>query len=71
MSLAARACTRALRASSVRPAVFGARRWNSAAASTDPKINSIVDEISGLTLLQTAELVSTLKVGPEFVLDCN
>ena len=28
----------------------------------DPKIVSIVDQISGLTLLQTADLVSLLKV---------
>ncbi|KAI5781149.1 ribosomal protein L7/L12 C-terminal domain-containing protein [Geopyxis carbonaria] len=36
------------------------RRWNSS-APTHPKISSIVDDISSLTLLQTAELVSTLK----------
>lgn len=30
----------------------------------DPKIVSIVDQISGLTLLQTADLVSLLKVSP-------
>jgi len=36
------------------------RRHNSTAA-VDPKIASIVDQISGLTLLQTAELVSSLK----------
>ena len=30
--------------------------------SADPKLNGIVDEISGLTLLQAADLVSLLKV---------
>ncbi|KAH7115053.1 54S ribosomal protein L12, mitochondrial precursor [Dendryphion nanum] len=40
-----------------------ARRWQSteAAAPTNPKIASIVDDISKLTLLETADLVSTLK----------
>jgi hypothetical protein len=39
------------------------RRWQSdAAASTNPKISTIVDQISQLTLLETADLVSTLKV---------
>ncbi|KAI9712030.1 MAG: hypothetical protein M1820_001739 [Bogoriella megaspora] len=39
------------------------RRWQSteAAASSDPKISGIVDQISQLTLLETADLVSTLK----------
>jgi len=32
------------------------------AGGNDPKIASIVDEISKLTLLQTADLVSQLKV---------
>lgn len=32
------------------------------AGGSDPKITSIVDEISKLTLLQTADLVSQLKV---------
>lgn len=53
-----------------RPAVGGAqqriqRRWQSsdaAAAPTNPKIATIVDQISQLTLLETADLVSTLKV---------
>jgi large subunit ribosomal protein L7/L12 len=41
------------------------RRWASdAAASTNPKIATIVDQISQLTLLETADLVSTLKVRP-------
>jgi len=40
------------------------RRWQSdAAAPTNPKIATIVDQISQLTLLETADLVSTLKVG--------
>ncbi|KAF9506581.1 hypothetical protein BS47DRAFT_1399362 [Hydnum rufescens UP504] len=34
------------------------------AAKTDPKLNRIVDDISGLTLLQAADLVSLLKVRP-------
>ncbi|KAK1144261.1 54S ribosomal protein L12, mitochondrial [Aspergillus melleus] len=42
------------------------RRWQSteaeAAAPANPKINQIVDQISQLTLLETADLVSTLKV---------
>ncbi|KAH7065744.1 54S ribosomal protein L12, mitochondrial precursor [Paraphoma chrysanthemicola] len=41
------------------------RRWASgetaAAAATNPKIATIVDQISQLTLLETADLVSTLK----------
>lgn len=52
-----------------RPAVGGAqqriqRRWQSdaAAAPANPKIATIVDQISQLTLLETADLVSTLKV---------
>ena len=44
------------------------RRWESTAASAaapiDPKISSIVDQISQLTLLETADLVSSLKVRP-------
>ncbi|KAK8194606.1 mitochondrial 54S ribosomal protein bL12m, partial [Phyllosticta capitalensis] len=40
------------------------RRWQSteaAAAPTNPKIANIVDQISQLTLLETADLVSSLK----------
>lgn len=33
-----------------------------AAASTNPKITQIVDQVSQLTLLETADLVSSLKV---------
>jgi large subunit ribosomal protein L7/L12 len=32
------------------------------AANADPKIAAIVDQIEGLTLLQTSELVAQLKV---------
>jgi hypothetical protein len=43
------------------------RRWNSteaqAAAPANPKITQIVDQISQLTLLETADLVASLKVG--------
>ena len=42
------------------------RRWESteaaSAAPTNPKIAQIVDQISQLTLLETADLVSSLKV---------
>ncbi|KAL2404396.1 Large ribosomal subunit protein bL12m [Exophiala dermatitidis] len=40
------------------------RRWQSteAAAAENPKIASIVDQISQLTLLETADLVASLKV---------
>ena len=41
------------------------RRWQStdaAAAPTNPKIAGIVDQISQLTLLETADLVASLKV---------
>jgi ribosomal protein L7/L12 len=39
------------------------RRYNSTeAAAANPKIDDIVDQISKLTLLETADLVSSLKV---------
>jgi len=38
-----------------------ARRWQSSGA-TDPKISQIVDQISTLTLMETASLVEVLKV---------
>jgi large subunit ribosomal protein L7/L12 len=39
------------------------RRYNSTeAAAANPKIADIVDQISKLTLLETADLVSSLKV---------
>lgn len=45
------------------------RRYQStdAAAPTNPKIATIVDQISQLTLLETADLVSSLKVGNDDV----
>ena len=64
---AARSCARSLRTrGALRPSVaFTQRRCESteAAASTNPKIATIVDQISQLTLLETADLVSSLKVG--------
>ncbi|KAM9879045.1 hypothetical protein VDGL01_06887 [Verticillium dahliae] len=70
---AARSCARQLRtASSLRASASSfqtrtpatARRHNSteAAPAANPKIETIVDQISKLTLLETADLVSTLKV---------
>lgn len=38
------------------------RRHNSTEAPENPKISAIVDQISQLTLLETADLVSSLKV---------
>ncbi|KAK0389280.1 hypothetical protein NLU13_2855 [Sarocladium strictum] len=60
---AARACARQMRTStqSFRVASM-TRRWNSTeAAPENPKIAGIVDQISQLTLLETADLVSSLK----------
>ena len=68
-----RCCARAARSitSSSRarvPAASGylhSRRWHSTEAAevpANPKIAGIVDQISQLTLLETADLVSTLKV---------
>ncbi|KAK0748753.1 ribosomal protein L7/L12, C-terminal/adaptor protein ClpS-like protein [Apiosordaria backusii] len=37
------------------------RRYNSTETATSPKISAIVDQISQLTLLETADLVSSLK----------
>ncbi|KAJ4294137.1 54S ribosomal protein L12, mitochondrial [Kalmusia sp. IMI 367209] len=61
-------CTAAKTPSYLRPtAAFAqqriSQRWQStdAAAPTNPKIATIVDQISQLTLLETADLVSTLK----------
>ncbi|KAL6716934.1 54S ribosomal protein L12, mitochondrial [Lecanora helva] len=67
-------CARALRQSgksapilpqacTQRPRRAPSRRWDStsAAPSTNPKISTIVDQISQLTLLETADLVSNLK----------
>ncbi|KAK7699545.1 54S ribosomal protein L12, mitochondrial [Botryosphaeria dothidea] len=64
---ALRVCARAARPSAARVPVSRlqqARRWQfteAAAAPTNPKIATIVDQISQLTLLETADLVSTLK----------
>lgn len=65
---ALRVCARVARPSVARVSASRlqqARRWQSteaAAAPTNPKIATIVDQISQLTLLETADLVSTLKV---------
>ncbi|KFH48968.1 54S ribosomal protein-like protein [Hapsidospora chrysogenum ATCC 11550] len=69
---AAQSCARQLRASSssssarvsahMLRASATSRRFNSTeAAASNPKIDTIVDQISQLTLLETADLVSTLK----------
>ncbi|KAI1423261.1 ribosomal protein L7/L12 C-terminal domain-containing protein [Xylaria sp. FL1777] len=69
---AARSCARPLRSSAAsfrvttpllqNTAATTPRRHNStAAAPTSPKISGIVDQISQLTLLETADLVSSLK----------
>ncbi|KAI5247696.1 ClpS-like protein [Aureobasidium subglaciale] len=51
--------------SSTQSKQFLTRRWQStdaeAATSTNPKISAIVDQIGQLTLLETADLVSSLK----------
>ncbi|KAI8635038.1 54S ribosomal protein L12 [Xylariaceae sp. FL1651] len=66
----ARSCARSLRPNSsfrvatpfFQNAASTQRRHNSTeAASTNPKITGIVDQISQLTLLETADLVSSLK----------
>ena len=47
------------------------RRWQStdaAAGPTNPKIAGIVDQISQLTLLETADLVASLKVDKQILL---
>ncbi|KAJ4292275.1 54S ribosomal protein L12, mitochondrial [Collariella sp. IMI 366227] len=66
---AAQCCARQLRAAApVRAASSSfqqrmTRRYNStdAAAAANPKISAIVDQISTLTLLETADLVASLK----------
>ncbi|ELR09005.1 hypothetical protein VC83_06001 [Pseudogymnoascus destructans] len=61
---AARSAVRSLRAAGgvrVASATLAQWRWNSTEAATNPKISTIVDQISQLTLLETADLVSTLK----------
>ncbi|KAH3670818.1 hypothetical protein WICMUC_004787 [Wickerhamomyces mucosus] len=69
--LALRQSTRiALRSASRRTSILSSVRLNSSAAApaseqqttpVDPKISSIVDQISKLTLLETASLISELK----------
>jgi large subunit ribosomal protein L7/L12 len=59
-------CTARNTAAYVRPSVGASqqriqRRWASDAPA-NPKIATIVDQISTLTLLETADLVATLKV---------
>ncbi|KAI0115801.1 ribosomal protein L7/L12 C-terminal domain-containing protein [Nemania sp. FL0031] len=67
---AARSCARSLRSSAslriatpfLQNTASTARRHNSTeAVSANPKISGIVDQISQLTLLETADLVSSLK----------
>ncbi|KAF8853025.1 ClpS-like protein [Acephala macrosclerotiorum] len=67
---AARSCVRSLRSSNtlriscsaVAQRRTAAKRWNSTeAAASNPKISGIVDQISQLTLLETADLVTSLK----------
>lgn len=70
---AARSCSRTMRISnpmrassslpkSVATTCPQQRRHNSTAAAANPKIAGIVDQISQLTLLETADLVANLKV---------
>ncbi|KAK2935607.1 Ribosomal protein L7/L12, C-terminal [Fusarium oxysporum f. sp. vasinfectum] len=67
---AAQSCARHLRSARAAraPTQFvrisaASRRWNSTdAAPANPKIGAIVDQISQLTLLETADLVSSLKL---------
>lgn len=68
---AAQCCARQLRSTSTLRSTGAlaqqriSRRYQStdaAAAPTNPKIAGIVDQISQLTLLETADLVSSLKV---------
>jgi large subunit ribosomal protein L7/L12 len=69
---AAQCCARQLRAAPIRASTSfflqhqqqrTTRRYNSTdAGSTNPKIQAIVDQISQLTLLETADLVASLKV---------
>lgn len=66
---AAQSCARQLRSARAARApaqlvrIPATSRWNSTeAAPVNPKIEAIVDQISQLTLLETADLVSSLKV---------
>ncbi|KAH8894977.1 54S ribosomal protein L12 [Thozetella sp. PMI_491] len=64
---AAQCCARQLRASTTTRVASSflsqriTRRHNSTEAAVNPKIAGIVDQISQLTLLETADLVSSLK----------
>ncbi|KAF4625783.1 hypothetical protein G7Y89_g12381 [Cudoniella acicularis] len=68
---AARSCARTLRSSTtIRVSTMClaqrrnqpvSRRWASTEVASSPKIAGIVDQISQLTLLETADLVATLK----------
>ncbi|TVY40599.1 54S ribosomal protein L12, mitochondrial [Lachnellula occidentalis] len=61
---AARSCVRSLRMQTPRTCLAQAqrRRWASSEATvSNPKVSGIVDQISQLTLLETADLVSSLK----------
>ena len=68
---AAQCCARQLRspasvrasASLVQTRTAPMRRYNSTEAAPNAKITGIVDQISQLTLLETADLVASLKVG--------
>lgn len=61
--------------SSTQSKQFLSRRWQStdaeAAAPTNPKIAAIVDQIGQLTLLETADLVSSLKVSETCAACCS
>jgi large subunit ribosomal protein L7/L12 len=65
---AAQCCARQLRAAPIRASSSllqhqrMTRRYNSTDAAASPKISAIVDQISQLTLLETADLVASLKV---------
>lgn len=70
----ARCCARLVLRNSLRPISLApsttsqrqrrrpTQRWASTESATNPKITGIVDQISQLTLLETADLVSSLKV---------
>jgi len=69
----ARCCARSIRSHS-RPSICAStllsqhqrrtskRRWQTTAVPSSPKVSGIVDQISQLTLLETADLVASLKV---------
>ena len=64
--------TRALRPCAVSNAIrlskrYGVFRFESTVATSD-KIDGIVNQISQLTLMETADLVTTLKVSMEHIL---